>query len=135
MTSHSSDLRASLLLGIAVLLPSTPAFAADGEAGAAAAEAATFVDADYGNEIIVSARRRDESAQDVPVALSVVNSDTLEATGNYSLAQVQQLVPSLQVFSFNPRNTNVNIRGLGSNVSLTNDGLENGVGEIGRAHV
>ncbi|SNT09201.1 TonB-dependent receptor [Sphingopyxis indica] len=128
MTSHSSDFRASLLLGIAVLLPSTPAFAADGEAGAAAAEAATFVDADYGNEIIVSARRRDESAQDVPVALSVVNSDTLEATGNYSLAQVQQLVPSLQVFSFNPRNTNVNIRGLGSNVSLTNDGLENGVG-------
>ncbi|MDN8926729.1 Plug domain-containing protein, partial [Staphylococcus aureus] len=36
--------------------------------------------------------------------------------------------PSLQIFSFNPRNTNVNIRGLGSNVALTNDGLENGVG-------
>ena len=28
----------------------------------------------------------------------------------------------------NPRNTNINIRGLGSNVALTNDGLENGVG-------
>ena len=79
-------------------------------------------------EIIVSARRRDESAQDVPIALSVVGSETLEATGNYTLAQVQQIVPSLQVFSFNPRNTNINIRGLGSNVSLTNDGLENGVG-------
>jgi iron complex outermembrane receptor protein len=37
-------------------------------------------------------------------------------------------VPSLQVYSFNPRNTNINIRGLGANVSLTNDGLENGVG-------
>ncbi|MFD2578228.1 TonB-dependent receptor plug domain-containing protein [Novosphingobium colocasiae] len=32
------------------------------------------------------------------------------------------------MFSFNPRNTNINIRGLGSNVALTNDGLENGVG-------
>jgi iron complex outermembrane receptor protein len=78
------------------------------------------------NDIVVTARRRDENAQDVPIALSVVGADTLEATGNFSLGQVQQLVPSLQVFSFNPRN--VNIRGLGSNVALTNDGLENGVG-------
>ncbi|MBB4639821.1 TonB-dependent receptor [Rhizorhapis suberifaciens] len=78
--------------------------------------------------IIVMARRREEEAQDVPVALSVVDATTLERTGNFTLGQVQQLVPSLQVFSFNPRNTNINIRGLGSNVALTNDGLENGVG-------
>ena len=76
----------------------------------------------------MSARRRDESAQEVPIALTVVSSETLEKTGNYTLTQIQQIVPSLQVFSFNPRNTNINIRGLGSNVSLTNDGLENGVG-------
>lgn len=79
-------------------------------------------------EITVTARRREENAQDVPIALSVVDAARLEATGNYTLGQVQQLVPSLQVFSFNPRNTNINIRGLGSNVALTNDGLENGVG-------
>ena len=79
-------------------------------------------------DIVVTARRRDENAQDVPIALSVVGAETLEATGNFTLGQVQQLVPSLQVFSFNPRNTNINIRGLGSNVALTNDGLENGVG-------
>ncbi len=79
-------------------------------------------------ELVVTARRRDENAQDVPIALSVVNEGALAATGAYSLNEIQRLVPSLQVFSFNPRNTNVNIRGLGSNVSLTNDGLENGVG-------
>ena len=78
--------------------------------------------------ITVTARRRDESAQDVPIALSVVGAEQLAATGNFSLGQTQQLVPSLQIFSYNPRNTNINIRGLGSNVSLTNDGLENGVG-------
>ncbi|AUW59371.1 TonB-dependent receptor [Sphingobium sp. SCG-1] len=83
---------------------------------------------DAGAEIIVTARRRDESAQDVPIALSVVGAEQLAATGNFSLGQTQQLVPSLQIFSYNPRNTNINIRGLGSNVSLTNDGLENGVG-------
>jgi iron complex outermembrane receptor protein len=80
------------------------------------------------NAIIVSARRREESAQDVPIALSVIGANALQQSGSYSLGQVQQLVPSLQVFSFNPRNTNINIRGLGSNVALTNDGLENGVG-------
>lgn len=79
-------------------------------------------------EVVVTARRRDESAQDVPIALSVVNSEALEATGTFTLAEVQRLAPSLQVFSFNPRNTNINIRGLGSNVAVTNDGLESGVG-------
>ena len=140
MTRFSPDHRLKFLLGAALLLPTAPAFATetsadaaasadgaeDGAAGAAvaAASAASF----DGAEIIVSARRRDESAQDVPIALSVIGASQLEATGNYSLTQIQQIVPSLQVFSFNPRNTNINIRGLGSNVALTNDGLENGVG-------
>lgn len=80
------------------------------------------------SDIVVTARRRTERAQDVPIALSVVGAEQLGLRGDYRLDQVQQLVPSLQVFSFNPRNTNINIRGLGSNVALTNDGLENGVG-------
>ena len=133
MTKFSPDHRLKLLLGAALLVPATPVFAAEtaAEDASAATEAAVPVgidDGDYANEIIVSARRRDESAQDVPIALSVIGSEAIEATGNYTLTQVQQIVPSLQVFSFNPRNTNINIRGLGSNVALTNDGLENGVG-------
>lgn len=129
MSKFSPEHRLKFLLGAAAfLVPAAPAWAAGetvDDAGGAAAEAAGEYD---GSAIIVSARRRDESAQDVPIALSVVGSETLEATGNYTLTQVQQIVPSLQVFSFNPRNTNINIRGLGSNVALTNDGLENGVG-------
>jgi iron complex outermembrane receptor protein len=121
MSKFSPDHHLKFLLGAALLAPAAPAAAVD-----IAAEAAA-VDFD-GAEIIVSARRRDESVQDVPIALSVVGSETLEKTGNYTLTQIQQIVPSLQVFSFNPRNTNINIRGLGSNVALTNDGLENGVG-------
>jgi iron complex outermembrane receptor protein len=89
--------------------------------------AADAADADA-DAIVVTARHREENSQDIPVALSVVSAETLERTGNYTLSQVQQLVPSLQVFSFNPRNTNVNIRGLGSNVAITVDGLEYGVG-------
>ncbi len=128
MKNHSNTIvrrRRLLLLSVACLttLLSTSAFAADASASAVAAD-----DESAGDAIVVTARRRDEDAQDVPIALSVVSADTLEKTGNFTLGQVQQLVPSLQVFSFNPRNTNVNIRGLGANVALTNDGLENGVG-------
>lgn len=79
-------------------------------------------------EVVVTARRRDESAQDVPIALSVVSGEALAATGAFTLSEVQHLAPSLQIMSLNPRNTNINIRGLGSNVALANDGLENGVG-------
>ncbi|MGL3820813.1 TonB-dependent receptor [Sphingopyxis sp. R3-92] len=137
MTAFSPEHRLKLLAGAALLIPAAPALAAETTADTTAetvdvgteAEVPTRLDdADYGNEIIVSARRRDESAQDVPIALSVIGAAALEQTGNYTLTQVQQIVPSLQVFSFNPRNTNINIRGLGSNVALTNDGLENGVG-------
>ncbi|SEH17246.1 iron complex outermembrane recepter protein [Sphingopyxis sp. YR583] len=142
MNRFSPDHHLKLLLGAALLLPAGPAFAAEtaaeessgaadstaDESAAGAAVAAASAASYDGAEIIVSARRRDESAQDVPIALSVVGASQLEATGNYSLTQIQQIVPSLQVFSFNPRNTNINIRGLGSNVALTNDGLENGVG-------
>lgn len=81
-----------------------------------------------GNAIIVTARRREETAQDVPVALSVVDAGTLERTGNFTLGQVQQLVPSLQVVNTNPRNSAINIRGLGANSSIAVDGLEYGVG-------
>ena len=79
-------------------------------------------------EMVVTARRRNEAAERVPIAMSVVGSKQIEAAGVYTLGQLQQLAPSLQVLSFNPRNTNINIRGLGSNVALANDGLENGVG-------
>ncbi|HEX7874622.1 MAG TPA: TonB-dependent receptor [Sphingobium sp.] len=130
-----SIVRQSLLLSVAGLaaLTAVPAHAisiADSAEAAAADTGASDASAsdDGGEAITVTARRRDEDAQDVPIALSVIGADALNKTGNFTLGQVQQLVPSLQVFSFNPRNTNVNIRGLGANVALTNDGLENGVG-------
>ncbi len=118
----------ALLSGAAHAQPSptardtpTAAEVAVAEAEPAAAEPAVTAD------IVVTARRRVERAQDVPIALNVVDDKALAATGDFTLTQVQQLVPSLQVFGGNARNTNINIRGLGSN-SINNDGLENGVG-------
>ncbi|MGX7951086.1 TonB-dependent receptor [Tsuneonella sp. HG249] len=81
-----------------------------------------------GDVIIVTARRRQETAQEVPLAISVIRGDSIEATGNFNVVKLQQLAPTLQVYTSNPRNTSVNIRGLGVPFGLTSDGFEQGVG-------
>jgi iron complex outermembrane receptor protein len=78
--------------------------------------------------VFVTARRRTERAQDVPISLTAVSGYILEANGANNVLKLNQFVPSLQVFSFNPRNTSITIRGLGANIAITNDGIEPGVG-------
>jgi iron complex outermembrane receptor protein len=78
--------------------------------------------------VVVTARRRQESAQDVPIALSVATGQTLEQTGINNIVSLPQIVPTIQVLSPNGRNTAITIRGLGASYGLANDGLEQGVG-------
>lgn len=85
-------------------------------------------DTDESTDIVVTARRRSESAQDVPLAVSVVGGDHIDNTGSFNVGRLQQLTPTLQFYSSNPRNTAVNIRGIGVPFGLTNDGIEQGVG-------
>jgi iron complex outermembrane receptor protein len=83
------------------------------------------------NDITVTARRRVEDAQTVPIALSVVEGALLDRSYTVNTQQLSQLVPTVSYSSANPRNTAFTIRGLGSNVvavSQSNDGLEPGVG-------
>ena len=80
------------------------------------------------NVIIITARRREETAQEVPLAIATLDGRTINDTGAFSVQRIQQLAPTLQVYSSNPRNTAVNIRGIGVPFGLTNDGFEQGVG-------
>ena len=122
----ASAITLSLLLAFAA----QPAAAAEEETAttdsAATAEGAAQLDDDVsrGDIIIVTARRRRETAQEVPVAISVIRGDSIEATGNFNVVKLQQLAPTLQVYTSNPRNTSVNIRGLGVPFGLTSDGFE-----------
>lgn len=120
---------------ITILALSNPAYAenvvtdnlaADEAAPHSGAEAQD--DSSRGDIIIVTARRRQETAQDVPLAISVIRGDSIESTGNFNVVKLQQLAPTLQVYASNPRNTAVNIRGLGVPFGLTSDGFEQGVG-------
>lgn len=82
-------------------------------------------------EVEVTARRRQESLQAVPLAVSVVSGALLDRTYSVNTQQLAQFVPALYYNSANPRNTAYTIRGLGSNtlsISAANDGIEPGVG-------
>jgi iron complex outermembrane receptor protein len=80
------------------------------------------------SEIVVTARHRAEDSQKVPAALAVVGGEFLEKTNTTNISQLSQYVPSIQFTFFNARNANINIRGLGNNIGLANDGLDPGVG-------
>ena len=90
--------------------------------------AAEAVKADNLDNVVVTARRREEQSQDVPLAISVLNSATIESTGTFNVGKLTQLQPSIQFYSSNPRNSAATIRGLGAPFGLTNDGIEQGVG-------
>jgi len=81
-----------------------------------------------GDRVIVTARRVEEDVQDVPIPVAVLSADLLSETGALNVGKLNQLVPSVQFYSTNPRNTQINIRGLGAPFGLTNDGIEQGVG-------
>ena len=80
------------------------------------------------DEIVVTARRVEEEAQKVPIPLSVVNGNLIENAGAFNVNRLKELLPTVQFYSSNPRNSSINIRGLGAPFGLTNDGIEPGVG-------
>src|SRR5262245_46097892 len=105
----------ALAAGGAVLSVSTAY--AGGVSSSDAGAPITFAD-NAPEVVLVSARRREEAAQDVPIGLAVVPVDRLEMTGTYNVSGLAQLVPTVQFFSSNPRNTAITIRGLGTSFGL-----------------
>ncbi|TDQ79438.1 iron complex outermembrane receptor protein [Sphingobacterium yanglingense] len=78
--------------------------------------------------ILVTSRRRTERIQEVPLAVSLVRSALIEDAGAFNVNRIKEIVPTVQLYSSNARNTTLNIRGLGSTYGLTNDGIDPGVG-------
>lgn len=79
-------------------------------------------------EVVISSRRKIEKAQNVPIPISVVSGKQAEQAGAFNVNRIKELIPSVQLYSSNPRNTGINIRSLGSPFGLTNDGIDPGVG-------
>ena len=78
--------------------------------------------------VVVTARRTEEVAQEVPIPVSVVSGRLMEDSGSFNVNRLKEVLPTVQFYSTNPRNSAINIRGLGAPYGLTNDGIEPGVG-------
>lgn len=113
-----------------------PAFAQDeapatDSARAADAEQAASVSGEPApNVILVTARRRDESLQDVPVAINVVSEEIIEQKGVNTVADVASLTPGLQFDTgSSPADIRPSLRGIAlvegrSNVAIIVDGID-----------
>jgi iron complex outermembrane receptor protein len=88
----------------------------------------TLVEDSQIEEVLVTSRRRQEVVQDVPIPITVLGGTKVDETGSFNVNRLKELVPSVQLYASNARNTTLNIRGLGSTFGLTNDGIEPGVG-------
>ncbi|MBB4154305.1 outer membrane receptor protein involved in Fe transport [Sphingomonas jinjuensis] len=76
-------------------------------------------------DIVVTAQRRAENLRDVPIAITVVNGQSIRETGATQLADITQRAPSLN-FTATPGVPNFAIRGVGTN--SFDYGIESAVG-------
>lgn len=79
-------------------------------------------------EVFVTARRRKENIQDIPIPITAMIGAQVENTGAFNVNRLKEMIPTVQFYSSNQRNTALNIRGLGTTFGLTNDGIDPGVG-------
>jgi len=103
--------RSLLAIAIAMCLSPTPGLAQ--EAGATATGEAETLES-----VIVTARRRQESLQDTPVAVTALNADELERQQVVSTTDLDKIAPNLQFHSYGTLTGNnsaaqVFIRGIG----------------------
>lgn len=83
--------------------------------------------AEEANEIIVTASKREQTLQDVPISVSVTSQEQIERAQVRDLIDLQTLVPSLKVGQLqSSANTNFIIRGFGNGAN--NAGIEPSVG-------
>ena len=103
MTRHSFARRSgkSLLAGISLLAIAAPAIAQD-----ATAEETT------GNDIVVTATKRDQTIQDVPFSINAQTAADIEKSGSNSLEDVARNVAGLSVQNLGPGQSQVSIRGV-----------------------
>lgn len=77
-------------------------------------------------EIVVIAQKRSENLQDVPISITALSADDLQARGTNSLKDLQYNVPNLTLFSKSDFNPNYIIRGISS--GARNIGFESSLG-------
>ena len=82
----------------------------------------TFAQVGALEEVLVTARKREENLQDVAVAVSVISATTIEDAGLVRLTEIAQLVPNMtNTDSVSNKATAITLRGISSAGGLGND--------------
>ncbi len=102
------------------MLVGSAAFADIEAADVPAAAAANQRESTGLEEIVVTAQRRSESLQSVPIAVSAVTGAQLEARGLNDIVSLSTAIPSLMI-SIDGNSATVFLRGVGSNAGNPND--------------
>jgi len=63
-------------------------------------------------EVIVTAQKREQAAQDIPISLFAVTGDTLEQAGINSLEGIRDIAAGLEIVSVNPGAVQIAMRGV-----------------------
>jgi outer membrane receptor protein involved in Fe transport len=96
-----------------------------GTAAVASSASAASPEAPMLQEVVVTAQKRPERLQDVPVAVSTVSAEALESAHATSLADYAAYIPSLQVISFlgQPGQVNLALRGITTGSTAANQSV------------
>ena len=109
--------RIHLLLAGATFALLSPAAAYAQDAGASADQG--------GDEIVVTARKREERLQDVPIAVTAITADTLEREQINSVREIASYTPGLNITTDAVGRAFMSIRGVGTTLI---DSVQPGVG-------
>ncbi|THD59900.1 TonB-dependent receptor [Phenylobacterium sp.] len=122
----ASALTRSLLLGASLVALAAPGLAHAQAAANPPASPAASSTAEV-ETLVVTAAKRSQDLQDVPMSVSAFSGASLERQGIVDFDSIARQMPSVQLSSANNnRNTTVLVRGIGS--SGTNPGIEPSVG-------
>ena len=129
VTRHlSGAYGASALALLVASLAATPAWGAGTEPAPANATDPN-ADVQAASDITVTARKRSERLQDVPISISAIGADGLNAQKIDKLQDLTQNIPNFSPITQNPRTSSLSIRGIGGVVGGA-DGSESGAGLI-----
>jgi iron complex outermembrane receptor protein len=97
-------------LSLALCGTSRPAHAADDSASTTPGDTGQALE-----EVVVTANKRAENLQEVPLAVSVISENTLRASGVQQFQDLGKVAPSLTIRpAEHPANSNVSLRGVGT---------------------
>jgi iron complex outermembrane receptor protein len=105
-------LKANLFMRASAIALAIPVMAPTARAADPAPQAAPAPEA---GEIVVTAQKREQSAQKIGIAVTALGKDTLAAIGRQDVTALAQHVPNLEVNQYAPTITVFNIRGVSQN--------------------